>query len=314
MRRLAVVHHLASQWVPALQAAEPRLDIRGWHPREAGEADGAWLAEAEALFTWRFPEGFLARMPRLRWIQNSGAGVDHLVDHSGISEGVLITRADGNFGAWMARYVCAHLLAEAQRLGPCAEAQMEARWSPKLQPEDLGGALALVVGFGRIGRRIGEALRALGLTVRGFVRSPRLDPDFTLEGLEALPRWLPEARLLVLCAPLTPATRGLVDGRLLAHGHGRMMLVNIGRGALVVVPDLLEALDGGQLGRAVLDVFDEEPLPADSPLWRHPRITVTPHHSGPSVPKDLIPDILENLRAYAEGRPITGAVDRRRGY
>lgn len=314
MRRLAVVHHLASQWVPALQAAEPRLDIRGWHPREAGEADGVWLAEAEGLFTWRFPEGFLARMPRLRWIQNSGAGVDHLVDHPEIPPEMLITRADGNFGAWMARYVCAHLLAEAQRLGPCAEAQAGGQWNPKLQPEDLGGASALVVGFGRIGRRIGEALRVLGLSVRGIVRTPRPDPDFPLDGLEALPRWLPEARLLVLCAPLTPGTRGLVDARLLAQGHDRLMLVNVGRGAQVVVPDLLAALDGGRLGRAVLDVFEEEPLPVDSPLWRHPRVTVTPHHSGPSTPKDLIPDILENLKAYAEGRPITGAVDRQRGY
>ncbi len=314
MRRLAVVHHLASQWVPALQAAEPRLDIRGWHPREAGEADGAWLAEAEGLFTWRFPEGFLARMPRLRWIQNSGAGVDHLVDHPEVPPEVLITRADGNFGVWMARYVCAHLLAEAQRLAPCAEAQAEARWNPRLQPEDLGGALALVVGFGRIGRRIGEALRALGLTVRGFVRTPRPDPDFSLEGLGALQGWLPEARLLVLCAPLTPETRGLVDARLLAQGHDHLMLVNVGRGAQVVAPDLLAALEAGRLGRAVLDVFEEEPLPAESPLWRHPRVTVTPHHSGPSTPKDLIPDILENLRAYAEGRPITGAVDRQRGY
>lgn len=314
MRRLAVVHHLASQWVPALRAAEPRLEIRGWHPREVGEADGTWLAEAEALFTWRFPEGFLAQMPRLRWIQNSGAGVDHLVDHPEIPTEVLITRADGNFGAWMARYVCAHLLADAQRLGPCAEAQAAGRWNPKLQPEDLGGALALVVGFGRIGRRIGEALRALGLTVRGFVRSPRPDPDFPLEGLKTLPRWLPEARLLVLCAPLTRETRGLADGQLLTQGHDRLMLVNVGRGAQVVMPDLLAALDGGRLGRAVLDVFEEEPLPAESPLWRHPRVTVTPHHSGPSTPKDLIPDILENLRAYAEGRPITGAVDRQRGY
>ena len=314
MRRLAVIHHLADQWVPALQAAEPRLEVRGWHPRRADDAELAWLAEAEALFTWRFPPGFLARMPRLRWIQNSGAGVDHLVDHPEIPESVSITRADGNFGAWMARYVCAHLLADAQRLGGCAEAQAEARWNPKLQPEDLGGALALVVGFGRIGRRIGEALRALGLTVRGFVRTPRGDPHVPLECLAELHRWLPEARLLVLCAPLTPETCGLVDARLLAGGHDRLMLVNVGRGAQVVVPDLLAALDAGRLGRAVLDVFEEEPLPPDSPLWRHPRVTVTPHHSGPSTPKDLIPDILENLRAYAEGRPITGAVDRQRGY
>lgn len=314
MRRLAVVHHRHQDWVPALRGAEPRLDIRGWHPREALGADAAWLSETEALFTWKFPDGFLARMPRLQWIQNAGAGVDHLVAHPEIPEHVAITRADGHFGTWMARYVCAHLLFEAQRLAPCAAAQVETRWDPKLQPEDLGGALALIVGYGRIGRRIGEALRSLGLTVQGFVRTPRPDPDVPLSDLGALPEALPRARLLVLCAPLTEATRGLVNARLLARGHDRLTLVNVGRGALVVTQDLLEALDHDRLGRAVLDVFETEPLPPTSPLWHHPKVVVTPHHSGPSTPKDLIPDILENLRAYAEGRPIQGAVDRRRGY
>jgi glyoxylate/hydroxypyruvate reductase A len=113
---------------------------------------------------------------------------------------------------------------------------------------------------------------------------------------------------------LTAETRGLVDAERLALGSSRLTLINVGRGELVSSSALLEALERGTLGRAVLDVFPEEPLPPDSPLWRHPRITVTPHHSGPSTPRQLIPDILPNLKAFAEGRPITGAVDRARGY
>jgi len=312
MRRLAVIHHRHMDWVPALREAEPRLDIRGWHPREAGDA--AWLAEAEGLFVWKLPEGLAARMPRLAWVQNSGAGVDHLVADPSIPPGVPITRADGQFGLWMARYVAFHLLAGAQRPGECREAQDARTWNPRLIPEDLTGRAALVVGFGRIGRQIGRSLRELGLEVRGFVRTPREDAEFPLLGAGDLPAWLPEARLLVLCAPLTPETRGLVDARLLAHGHPGLTLVNVGRGEQVVVPDLIAALDAGRMGRAVLDVFSPEPLEADSPLWSHPKVTVTPHHSGPSTPRAMVPDLLPNLRRFAEGLEIQGAVDRARGY
>ncbi|NTV75423.1 MAG: hypothetical protein HGA66_14605 [Holophaga sp.] len=207
-----------------------------------------------------------------------------------------------------------HLLAGAQRPGDCAEAQAARVWNPRLIPEDLTGRTALVVGFGRIGRQIGRSLSALGLDVQGFVRTPREDPDVPLHGTSDLPNWLPQARLLVLCAPLTPETRGLVDARLLAHGHAGLTLVNVGRGEQVVVPDLIEALDAGRLGRAVLDVFPTEPLEADSPLWGHPKVTVTPHHSGPSTPRAMVPDLLPNLRRFAEGLAIEGAVDRKRGY
>ena len=314
MRKLAVIHHRHETWVPALRNAEPRLEVKGWHPKDCGQADAVWLADAEGLFCWKLPEGLAPRMPKLAWVQNSGAGVDHLVRHPELGPAIPITRADGAFGLWMARYTAAHLLMEAQRIPECAEAQREAKWNPKLVPEDLSGKGALVVGFGRIGRQIGRALRELGLSVTGIVRDTRPDPEFDLKGQAELSALLPGARVLVLAAPLTDATRNMVDGRLLAHGHADLTLVNVGRGELVVAEDLLAALDAGRLGRAVLDVFPEEPLPSSSPLWRHPKVVVTPHHSGPSVPEHLIADILPNLRRFAEGLPIEGAVDRAKGY
>ncbi len=312
-RRLCVLHHRPEVWVPALQEAEPRLEIRGWHPREWQGADGDWLSGAEGLFCWRIPEGFLAGMPRLAWVQNSGAGVDHLVRDPALPPEVAITRADGRFGFWMARYVLGHLLAGAQRLPACREAQERRAWNPRLIPEDLEGSRALVLGFGRIGRQIGRALREVGMAVTGIVRTPRPDAEFPLAGPGDLPALLPSARLLVLAAPSTPDTRGLVDAPLLALGRQDLTLVSIGRGDLVDPPAVLAALDAGTLGQAVLDVFPEEPLPAESPLWGHPRVTVTPHHSGPSIPGALLPDIQDNLRRFAEGRPIEGAVNRARG-
>ena len=118
----------------------------------------------------------------------------------------------------------------------------------------------------------------------------------------------------MLCAPLTDETRGMVDAGLLAQAHGGLTLVNVGRGELVVEADLLAALDRGQLGRAVLDVFSQEPLDPASPLWDHPKVVVTPHHAGVSMPGAIIPDILENLRRFAEGLPILNPVDRGLGY
>jgi glyoxylate/hydroxypyruvate reductase A len=312
MRKLAVIHHHHKVWAPALKEAEPRLDVRGWHPREA--LDDPWLADAEGLFVWALPTGLVGRMPRLAWIQNSGAGLDHLLASPEIPAHIPVTRADGQFGLWMARYTAGHLLAEALKLDEARAAQAERRWASRLVPEDLTGQPALVVGFGRIGRQIGRALRELGLAVHGFVRGAREDAEFPLHPAAELGAWLGRARVLVLCAPLTDQTRGLVDARLLANGHAGLTLVNVGRGELVVVPDLLAALDRGSLGRAVLDVFPREPLDPGSPLWSHPKVVVTPHHSGPSVPAALIPDIAENLHRFAEGRPIADAVDRRRGY
>ena len=312
--RLAVVHHHHTDWVPALQAAESRLDIRGWHPRDLNAADKTWLATAEGLFCWHLPEGLMAHMPRLRWIQNSGAGVDHLLTNPALPSHIPISRADGAFGLWMARYVAGHLLAEAQGLQACAEAQRAGRWNPAILPEDLTDQTALVLGFGRIGRQIGRALQELGLKVIGVVRTPRSASGFPLISIEDLPPLMSSARVLVLAAPLTPDTCGVVGEDLLLRGNARLTLINVGRGELVDTAALLMALDRGGLGHAVLDVFPEEPLAADSPLWRHPRVTVTPHHSGPSTPLQLIPDILPNLRAFAEGGPIPSVVDRNRGY
>lgn len=314
MRKLAVIHHRHADWVPALQAAEPEIEVKGWHPKEWESADAAWLAQAEALFCWKLPVGLAARMPRLAWVQNSGAGVDHLVHHPELPDSIPITRADGAFGFWMARYTAAHLLMEAQRTAECAAAQASATWDPSLMPEDLTGKSALIVGFGRIGRHIGRALKELGMTVTGIVREARPDPEFELRGTAELSDLLPNARALILAAPLTEATRGMVDARLLTHGHAWLTLINVGRGQLVVMEDLIPALDTGRLSRAVLDVFPEEPLLATSPLWRHPKVVITPHHAGPSVAAHLIPDILPNLRRFAAGLPIEGAVDRARGY
>lgn len=314
MRRFAVIHHRHQDWVPALREAAPSLDIQGWHPGDLDGMDWDWLREAEGLFCWKLPPGLAARMPRLAWIQNSGAGVDHLLGNPDLPAHVPVTRADGGFGFWMARYVCGHLLQEAQRIAEAREAQRASEWRPKLLPENLTGKVAVVVGFGRVGRQIGRALRALGLEVHGIVRTRRQDPEFPLHTPEALAKLLPGARALVLSAPSTAETRGMVDGYLTGFGHGDLTLINVGRGDLLGLESLQQALEADRVGRAVLDVFPEEPLSSRHWLWTHPKVTVTPHHSGPSTPAQLIPDIQKNLDRFAKGETVQDAVDRSRGY
>lgn len=290
------------------------MDIRGWHPKDAMTADPDWLSTAEALFTWRFPDGFFARMPKLKWVQNAGAGVDHLLNHPELPPNIAVSRADGRFGEWMSRYVCGYLLYEAQEMEACREAQVAKKWLGNLLPERLHDKLALIVGFGRIGRHIGTALKVFGMKVYGFATADRADPDFQVHAVGRLPEYMSQARVLVVCAPSTSATKGMINAKILAYGNPGLTLINVGRGSQVVLPDMINALDNGKLGRAVLDVFPTEPLSHDEPIWSHPKVVITPHHSGPTVPEDLIQDMLPNLRAYAEGRPLVHVVDMAKGY
>ena len=308
-----VIHQrLPGSGCPPCEEAEPRLEVRGWHPRDA--PDDAWLRDAEGLFVWNLPPGLVARMPRLAWIQNSGAGVDHLVDHAEIPPGVPITRADGQFGLWMARYTCAHLLQEALRVDACRAAQGERRWAAELVPENLTGwwhwCTASAGSAGRSGGPCGSwAWKSTGSCARPApMRSSPCTPGRDLGA------WLGGARVLVLCAPLTSGTRGLVDASLLGHGHAGLTLVNVGRGEQVAVPDLLEALDRGRLGRAVLDVLPREPLEAGVAPLGPPRGGGHPPPLRAVGAPGLIPDILENLHRFAQGQPILNAVDRTLGY
>jgi glyoxylate/hydroxypyruvate reductase A len=206
------------------------------------------------------------------------------------------------------------LLFEAQRIEACRQAQAARQWQGRLLPERLHDKTVLVVGFGRIGRQVGLALKSLGMVIHGFAARERCDADFQVHAVGRLPEFIPEARALVLCAPAIESTNGLINAGVLARGHQNLTLINVGRGNQVILSDVLKALDSGRLGRAVLDVFPDEPLESNDPIWNHPRVTITPHHSGPTTPEDLLPDILTNLSAYAEGGAIMNAVDRNRGY
>jgi phosphoglycerate dehydrogenase-like enzyme len=273
----------------------------------------AHVADAEILYAWNFPRDLLPRAERLRWVQNMGAGVERFLVPE-LSPDVRLTRVAGIFGPWMAEYVLGWCLWSTQRMELFRAQQRERRWNP-VDPRRLHGATLCVVGAGDIGRVIARAARALGMHVSGVTRSGKRIPEMErLYRPRDLRRALAAADVVVLTVPLTGATRHLIGAVELAAMKPTAWLVNIARGPVVEEGALIDALSSGRLGGAVLDVFDEEPLPPAHPLWALENAVITPHISGPSTPAEIAPIFNDNLRRYLARRPLRFAVDRTRGY
>jgi len=271
------------------------------------------VADAEILYAWNFPPHLLLRAKRLRWVQNMGAGVERFLIPE-LPKGVALTRIAGIFGPWMAEYVLGWCLWHTQRTELFRAQQRESRWR-QVDPLRLHGAELCIVGLGDIGRTIARAARGVGMRISGVSQSGRKAPGVDrVYRARDLDKPLASADFVVLTVPLTAVTRGLIGARELARMKPSAWLVNIGRGPLVDEGALLEALSGKRIGGAVLDVFDEEPLPADHPLWKLENVVITPHISGPSTPDEIGPIFDDNLRRYLARRPLRYQVDRRRGY
>ena len=214
----------------------------------------------------------------------------------------------------MSEFVLAQVLKYHRRLDHFAAEQRAGRWSFAL-PEPPRATRVGIMGLGELGRHAAGVLVGQGFTVRGWSRSPRELPGGTaFAGAEGLENFLGGTDVLVCLLPLTPATRGMLDARLLAGLPPGARLVNVGRGAHLVEADLLVALDDGRLAHATLDCFAEEPLPPGHPFWSHPRIDVTPHVAAFADPESAADEVAENLRRLRDGRPLRHLVDRAQGY
>jgi glyoxylate/hydroxypyruvate reductase A len=274
----------------------------------------AHVADAEVLYAWKFPPELYGKAARARWLQVMGAGVDWALV-PGFPPHVVITRAPGVFGPWMAEYVLGWCLWITQRMATYLAAQRRHDWVQQIPPELLRGKTLAIVGLGDIGRTIARAARGLGVRVIGVSRSGRpvagVERVYPTRGLS---RALSTADFVALVLPLNDATRGIIGARELAAMRPTAWLLNIGRGALVDEPALLEALERRAIGGAILDVFPAEPLPRHHPLWDFDNVVITPHISGPTMPGEIAPIFNDNLARYLAGRPLRHVVDRRRAY
>ena len=271
------------------------------------------IADAEILYAWNFPRALLPRAARLRWAQSMGAGVEPLMVPE-LPRRVTVTRVAGIFGPWMAEYVLGWCLWLTQRTEIFRAQQRERRWR-QADPLRLHGATLCVVGLGDIGRTIAGAARGFGMRVVGVSQSGRMVTEaqrvYTARDIR---KAMAAADYVALTVPMTETTRGLIGTAELAAMKPSAWLINVARGPVVDEAALLDALRRNRLGGAVLDVFDEEPLPQDHPLWEFGNVVVTPHISGPSTPDEIAPIFNDNLRRYLAGRTLRYAVDRKRGY
>jgi phosphoglycerate dehydrogenase-like enzyme len=282
----------------------------------------ALLAEADILFDfdWTNLEALPDLSPRVRWIQASSSGIGPLVAkhryHERLPETV-ITRASGIHAQPMAEFCLMAMMMHVRRHDLMVEQQRERLWE-RFAGTDLRERTVVIVGLGAIGSELARLATALGMRVVGVGRSARQDryPDAPLHAyhpVAELDAVLPEAEYLVLIAPHTPATEGLIGAAQLALLPRGAVLINIARGALVDEPALIASLQSGHLGGAALDVFAEEPLPANSPLWTMPNVLVSPHSASTSDRENerLVDLFLENLRRFRSGKELVNVLERR---
>lgn len=280
-------------------------------PPEAVDAEAAWT-NADVFFS-PVARAFMVAMlksPSLKWVQSGAAGFDNPVFGQIVQKGATLTTSHGQ-AVGMADYVLWGVL-DALQGGPARRAAQAAREWTRHPFREIAGTRWLVVGFGAIGKGVADRARAFGAHVTGVRRNPAPDPSADRIAAQAdLPALLPEADVVVLACPLTAETRHMGDAGFFAAMKAGSILVNVGRGGLVDEPALLAALDKGVPEHAVLDVFETEPLPTESPFWAHPRVTLTPHSSGMSSGNATRNDalFLDNLARFAGGQPLLNAAD-----
>ncbi len=295
------------RWLDALSRAMPSERVLAARDIDApGSVELAVVASADPVA--------LAGMTSLRWIQSLWAGVERLVAEPALAHLPVVRMVDPELARAMAEATLTWTL-YLHRDMPAYLAQQRAReWRQRRYVSPSARRVG-VLGLGAIGREAARVLASAGFTVRGWSATPkRFDGIECLHSRDGLVDLAHSADILVCLLPLTPQTRHIVDAGLIGLLPSGAALINAGRGPLVATGELLEALDAGRLSHAVLDVFDEEPLPAESPLWSHPAVTVMPHVAAVTDPNTASLVVAENVRGWRESGRIPEAVDRQRGY
>jgi glyoxylate/hydroxypyruvate reductase len=286
------------------------------HCATSPEEAAPHFADACILYGWGFPPEMLKNMPRLRWVQKMGAGVDEIIKHWPFGPEVALTRTAGELIApRMAEYVLAAILEQTLHLGTARAQQQNRKWS-YFEVGTIRDLTVGIAGLGEIGSALAERVRGLGARVLGWRRSRRDCPcvDQVFVGNPDLPRFVGNSDVLILVLPLTKETKNLFADDLFARCRRGTHIINVGRGGAIDEAALLRAIDAQIIGHATLDVFATEPLPADHPFWENPHVTVTPHICGPLVPEDVVPHFLANYAAFVEGRPLKNVIDIERQY
>lgn len=300
-------------WEERFRTLAPKRDIRLWPERLGDPSDVAYAC------AWQAPRGLFARLPNLVAIFSLGAGVDHVVADHDLPDVPVVRIVDRDLTMRMTEYIVLHVLMHHRRQRRYDAQQRDGIWRDHDQWPASAVAVG-VMGLGVLGRDAASALSRLGFRVAGWSRTPKTLPGIeTFHGQDGRDAFLARSEILVCLLPATPATRGILRLELLRRlkrdgAAGGAYLINAGRGVLQVDADILAALDEGSLTGATLDVFATEPLPAASPFWAHPNVTVTPHNAAASDPRALVANVLRQIDRHEGGFPLEHVIDRAAGY
>lgn len=268
---------------------------------------------------WKPAPGALSAFPNLRVIFNLGAGVDALVADRSLPKVPLVRVAIGDLTKRMTEYVVLHVLMHHRQQLYLSDCQRRNKWQPRAQWPAREIRVG-IMGLGTLGLDAASALSHLGFRVAGWSASPKsVDGIESHHGSDGLDPFLKRTSILVCLLPLTPDTRHLLNRRTLSmldssSPLGAPVLINAGRGGLQNEADILSCLRDGTLGAATLDVFETEPLPADSPLWQHPNVIVTPHNAADTDPEEISKYVAAQIARFEAGGELENVVDLARGY
>ncbi|HXF63434.1 MAG TPA: D-2-hydroxyacid dehydrogenase [Caldilineaceae bacterium] len=301
----------------AVRRTAPELEVMVENERERILA----LLPRIVVGVGHVPFDLLAEMPRLRWVQLWHAGADAILSYPAAqAHPFVLTNASGVHAVPISEHILSLLLAFARGLPKAFKAQQARRWeSPDWEEVfELEGKTLLLVGVGAIGARTAQVAATLGVRVLGVRRHPE-QPAPGVAAMyppDALHELLPQADFVALTLPLTPETKGIIGAAELALMKPTAYILNIGRGAAIDEPALIEALRAGRIGGAGLDVFAEEPLPPDSPLWAMENVIITCHYAGktPVYDQRAMAILLDNLERFRQGLPLRNVVDKMLGY
>ena len=297
-----------AQWLPALRAAMPALEVRVW----PGIGDPA---EVDYAIVWKPPAGMLAGLPRLKVIYSLGAGIDAMLRDPTLPPGIpLVRMVDLSLTEGMIEYVAEQVLAIHRQARTYRDQQAAGQWRQHDQPLARDVTVG-ILGLGTLGGAVARALRGLNFQVAGWSRTPKaVDGVDGFAGAAQLDAFLARSQILVCLLPLTAETEDILDRRLFAALPRGAWVINAGRGPQLVDEDLIAALDSGHLAGAVLDVFRTEPLPPNHPFWPHPKIVLTPHIAASNNARYATLRLAEQIARFERGEPMDDVVDQSRGY
>lgn len=328
---------LTDEQIQNIKRVSHQIHIEVFRSKDTSKIpDEVWRKAEVLLIGSRFLPP-IEKVPELRWIQSSWAGVETFLDDPILQQkNIRLTSASGAMVSQLGEFAIMMMLMLGHKMPAMIKAQQEKRWVEdkfvSLQPRELRGSTVGIVGYGSIGREVARHLHQYGATVlackrdvlhpedKGYVPEGLGDPHgdyferlYPIEGIEGM---LKDCDFVLASLPATKNTEQIFTEKVFNAMEPGAYFVNISRGSLVDENALINALNSGQLGGAALDVFSEEPLPAESPLWNHPKIIITPHLAGysPNMMNQVITLFIENLKRYVNQEELYNLIDLQQGY